>query len=55
MPESSAAAKEATIGKPVLAALKTMSPVSLPLKARKHSLKSILFNAAIPITLSTAL
>jgi len=55
MPESIAAAKEATTGKPTLAALRTMSPVNRPLKARKHSLKSVLFKAPMPITLSTAL
>jgi len=55
MPESIAAAKEATIGKPTVAALRAMSPVNRPLNVRKHSLKSVLFKASIPITLSTAL
>jgi hypothetical protein len=55
MPESSAAAREATIGKPTFAALKTMSPDKRPLEARKHSLKSVWFSAATPIALSTAL
>jgi len=55
MPESIAAAKEATIGKPTFAALRIMSPVNRPLNARKHSLKSVLSNAPMPIVLSTAL
>ena len=55
IPEESAAAKEATIGKPTFAALKATSPDMRPLKAKKHSPKSTLPKAAIPITLSTAL
>jgi len=55
MPESIAAAKDATIGKLTLAALMIMSPVNLPLNVTKHSLKSVLFKAPMPITLSTAL
>jgi len=55
IPEESAAANEATMGKLTFAALKATSPDMRPLKAKKHSPKSTLPNAANPITLSTAL
>jgi hypothetical protein len=55
IPESIAAAIEATIGKPALAALKTISPVSRPLKARKQLSKLIPSKMQEPIVLSTAL
>jgi hypothetical protein len=38
-PESDAAPKEATIGKPSFEALKTTSPDNLPVEVRKHSPK----------------
>ena len=55
IPEESAVANEATIGKPTFAALNATSPDMRPLKAKKHVLKSTLLKAAMPITLSTAL
>src|SRR3972149_6188641 len=55
MPDESAAANDAAMGKPTFAALNTTSPDNRPLEARKHSPKSVWFRAAIPIALSTAL
>ena len=55
IPEERAADKEATMGNPTFAALNATSPDMRPLKATKHTPKSTLFKAAIPITLSTAL
>jgi hypothetical protein len=55
MPESIAAAIEATIGKPTVADFMTMSPVNLPVEARKHFPRSALLMIAMPMALSTAL